>query len=94
MPYRPSGVRADVVETDLSRLFYGGGPVGGHRHRLQQLNQSQIFLASFLGAAALADVAHERVKAASPSGSNRPNCRFYGKFVAIAMQGNQLDRPV
>jgi hypothetical protein len=61
---------------------------------LQQLNQRGLFLASFLGAPPLADIAHERVKAASASHSNRPNRRFHRKLVAIAMHGNQLDRPV
>ena len=58
---------------------------------LQQLNQRGLFLASFLGTLALADITHERVKAAGATHSNRPNRRFHWKLVAIAMQSYQLD---
>jgi len=92
MSHRPPEVRADPFETDLRRLFDGGRPVGGHGHRLQQLNQRRFLLASVFGAAPLADIAHERVKAASARHLNRPNRGFHGKLMTIAMHGHQLDR--
>ena len=46
MSYRPPGIRAYPPETCPGCVFYAGGPVRGHRHRLQQLNQRRLFLAS------------------------------------------------
>src|SRR5580692_2198348 len=91
MANRPTGVGADPVETSPGCVFYAGGPVGGNRHRLQQLNQRSLFLAGFLGAAPLADVAQERVIAASAFHSNWPNRGLHGKLMPIAMQRNQFD---
>src|SRR5580692_5854668 len=85
MAHRPPGIRTDAVKTGLSSVFYGGGTVGGHRYRLQKLNQRGLFLTSFLGAPPLANVAHERVEARSAAHSDRPNRRFHRKFVTIAM---------
>jgi len=41
----------------------------------------------------VADIARERVEAQSASHSNRPNGSFHRKLMAIAVQGDQIDRP-
>src|SRR5580698_731613 len=87
----PARVCAETVDTNLRSVFDTRGPVCGHSHRLQELNQRGLFSPRVFDLLALAYIPNEGIQARGAFNSSFPDRGLDGKFVVVAVDRDQFN---